>query len=171
MMDVGAAAFWVIVLFVVHEFEEIIRIRPWIDRHRDDPRFARDVWIRREASYPSTEAIAVMIGEEIILFSLVLAAAVWAGALPVIIAAATLNSIHLVGHLVFAARVKAWNPGSITAAITLPLNIAVIVLACISGLDLLLWGLATVILGAGFAANLWQLHRHAGDIQRLLFAR
>ena len=171
MMDVGAAAFWVIVLFVVHEFEEIIRIRPWIDRHRDDPRLARDVWIRRQLSYPSTEAIAVMIGEEIILFSLVLAAAVWAGALPVIIAAATLNSIHLVGHLVFAARVKAWNPGSITAAITLPLNIAVIVLARISGLDLLLLGLATFILGAGFAANLWQLHRHAGGIQRLLFAR
>ncbi|BDE14339.1 hypothetical protein MKCMC460_31990 [Mycobacterium sp. 20KCMC460] len=170
-MDIGAAAFWVMALFVVHEFEEIIRIRPWIDRHRDDPRFAQDIWIRRQASYPSTEAIAVMIGEEIILFCLVLAAAVWAGVLAVIIALATLNSIHLVGHLVFAARVKAWNPGSSTAAITLVLNMVVIVYAYISGLNVGLWGTATIVLGAGFAANLWQLHRHAAAIQRLLFTR
>lgn len=170
-MDIAASAFWVIVLFVVHEFEEIIRVRPWINRYRDDPRFARDIWIRRQRSYPSTEALAVMIGEEVILASLVLAVALWAGALPVIIALATVNSVHLVGHLVFAARVKAWNPGSITAAITLPLNLVLILLAGINRLSLQQWGIATLILGAGFAANLLLLHRRAMAIQRLLFAR
>lgn len=42
-----------------------------------------------QSSYLSTEAIAVMIGEEIVLASVGLAAAVWAGALAAIIAAAT----------------------------------------------------------------------------------
>jgi len=80
-MNVGAAAFLVIVLFTVHEFEEIILVFPWIARHADDPRFARDAWISRRTAYPSTEAIAAMIAEEIILASLVLAIAVWVGAL------------------------------------------------------------------------------------------
>jgi hypothetical protein len=167
-MQVGVAAFWVIVLFTVHEFEEITRVRSWIIRHGDDPRFARDTWIQRQRSYPSTEAIAVMIGEEIVLFSLVLAVAIWANALPLVIAVATINSAHLVVHLILAARVRAWNPGSISAAATLPLNIVVIVLARRDGFGLFWWLWATALLGVGFVANLVWLQRNAAAIQRHL---
>ena len=33
---------WIsVALFLVHEFEEIIFIRAWLDRHQDDPRVSR----------------------------------------------------------------------------------------------------------------------------------
>ena len=157
-MNVGAGAFLVIVLFTVHEFEEIILVTPWIARHAGDPRFARDTWISRRTAYPSTEAIAAVIAEEIILASLVLAIAVWTGALAVVLAVATINSVHLVGHLRLATRVRAWNPGSATAAFTLPLNVTLVVWALVHGANLGWWLTATVLLGVVFAANLKALH-------------
>jgi hypothetical protein len=165
-VNVGTTAFVVMVLFTVHEFEEIILVLPWIARHADDPRFARDTWISRRVAYPSTEVIAAVIAEEIILASLVLAIAVWVGAPTVVLAVATINSVHLVGHLGLAARVQAWNPGSVTAAVTLPLNVALIVWALIHGANWEWWLTATVLLGVVFAANLKALHRFAPMVQQ-----
>jgi len=165
-VNVGEAAFLVIVLFTVHEFEEIILVIPGIARHAGDPRFARDTWISRRTAYPSTEAIAAAIAEEIILASLVLGIAVWTGALAVVLAVATINSVHLVGHLGLAARVRAWNPGSATAAVTLPLNVALIVWALIQGASWGWWLTATVLVGVVFAANLKALHGLAPMLQQ-----
>lgn len=165
-MSVGTAAFLVVMLFTVHEFEEIIRVVPWITRHANDPRFTRDTWISRRNAYPSTEIVAAVIAEEIILLGLVLAVAVGLRALPVVLAAATVNSVHLVAHLILAARVRAWNPGSVTAAITLVLNVILIVWAVVHGANLAGWLTATVLLGVIFAANLNALHRLAPALQR-----
>ncbi|HEX7659430.1 MAG TPA: HXXEE domain-containing protein [Pseudonocardiaceae bacterium] len=165
-MSVGTAAFLVIVLFTVHEFDEIIRVVPWIGRRAADPRFARDTWISRRDSYPSTEAVAAMIGEEIVLLSLILAVAVVANAMPVVLAVAAVNSIHLITHLVLAGRVRAWNPGSVTAAITLLPNIALIVLAIAQGMSVVWWLVATAALELVLAANLSALHRLAPTIHK-----
>ena len=74
-----------------------------------------------------------MIAEEIIITGIILTAAIVFHVMPVVIAIAIINSVHLIGHVIFAVRVRAWNPGSITSVITLPLNIIVIVFTIISG--------------------------------------
>lgn len=51
-----------VALFLVHEFEEIIFIRAWLDRHQDDPRVSRQAfWSFRDTS---TATIAALIFEE-----------------------------------------------------------------------------------------------------------
>jgi Protein of unknown function with HXXEE motif len=167
-VNVGTIAFVVIVLFTVHEFEEIILVVPWIARHTGDPRFARDTWISRRAAYPSTEVIAAAIAEGIVLASLILAIAVSVGAPSVVIAVATINSVHLLGHLRLAGRVRAWNPGSVTSAVTLPLNVALIVWALIHGVNLERWLTVAVLIGVVFAANLKALHGLAPLLQQRL---
>jgi hypothetical protein len=56
-----------VVLFVLHEFQEIIFIKPWVARYSGDPRMARHAFMAMKDV--STSAIAMMIGEEFLLFS------------------------------------------------------------------------------------------------------
>lgn len=153
-MSVGTVAFFVFALFVIHEFEEIIRVVPWINRHSGDERFARDTWIARKKSYPSTEVVAAVIAEEIVLFGLILLVGIGLNSMPIILATATVNCIHLFMHFIFAIRVRAWNPGSVTAAITFPLNIIVIVLAANNGVNPMWWAILTIILAVVIFGNL-----------------
>lgn len=167
-MTVGVAAFWAISLFMIHEFEEIIRVRGWIVRHQDDPRYAGDLWVAGRAGYPSTEAIAVMIGQEFVLATALLGVGIWWGWMPLVIGMATANALHLVGHLAGAARLRAWNPGSITAALTLPPNVLVIALALGQGMNVAWWAVATAVLGVLLLINLRWLHRTAPRIHTAL---
>ena len=57
-------------LFMLHEFDEIILIRPWIEKHRHDPRYRKELFIAGKAHYPSTDTIAVIIAEEYLLASI-----------------------------------------------------------------------------------------------------
>lgn len=64
MFALGTLAFIGISLFMVHEFEEIICVRPYIKRHREDEKFAAEMFVAGgDKNYPSTESIALMIGE------------------------------------------------------------------------------------------------------------
>ena len=44
-MSVGAFAFITITLFMIHEFDEIIFIRRYIDKHAKDERYASEMFI------------------------------------------------------------------------------------------------------------------------------
>jgi hypothetical protein len=162
-MHVATAAFLVIVLFVIHEFEEIIRVLPWIDKNKDNPKYLRDTWISRKESYPTTEFIALMIGEEIILVSVLLFIAILIDNKIIIIAIAIINSLHLVSHLIFGIRICAWNPGSITSLITLPMNIVVITLLSLTEFKIFWMIIITFVLGILFVLNLKVLHRIASN--------
>lgn len=156
-------AFAAFTLFVVHEFEEIIRCRPWIERHESEARYARDMWIRNRRAYPSTETIAAMILEEVILAAIILLIASSSGYLSLVFAVVFGNSLHLVGHIISAMASKAWNPGSITAAMTLPFNIAILIIVWMHTIARVRFGAlqiftASIIITAVLVANLSMLH-------------
>ncbi|WP_206610410.1 HXXEE domain-containing protein [Actinomyces wuliandei] len=73
MVSPGTLAFVGIVLFMVHELEEIACVRPYIERCRNDSRFAGEMFVAGgDRAYPSTETLALMIGEELVLVSLIM---------------------------------------------------------------------------------------------------
>jgi hypothetical protein len=107
-----------VVLFMVHEFEEIIFIRPWLSRFRDDPRARRQAfWGFRSFSTPT---LAAMIFEEFVLFSLIALVSVVTGYLPLIAGFLIPYALHLLGHVLEALRLRMRTPSAVTAALTLP---------------------------------------------------
>ena len=106
-----------VVLFMVHEFEEIIFIRPWLSRFRDDPRARRQAfWGFRSFSTPT---LAAMIFEEFVLFSLIALVSVVTGYLPLIAGFLIPYALHLLGHVLEALRLRMRTPSAVTAAPTL----------------------------------------------------
>ncbi len=106
-------------LFIIHELEEIIRFVPWINHHKHDKKFANQMLILQRAMYPSTETVTIVILEESLIALLLLGLAIILH-LPALSCAVILaNMLHLVLHLVDAAKYRTWTPGSITALITL----------------------------------------------------
>ena len=65
-MTIGTFAFITITLFMIHELDEIIFIRRYIDEHENDERYASEMFIAGAGSYPSTESIAAKICEEFV---------------------------------------------------------------------------------------------------------
>jgi|UPI0003F68A1C hypothetical protein len=167
MMSIMALAYASFALFVTHEFEEIIRCRPWIERHASDKRYARDYWIRNREYYPSTPALSACIAEEIVLYGVAMFCAGLLHFAPVVFAVTFANSLHLLGHLGFALRSRSWNPCSVTAAVTLPINIGVMVVTA-HALDVVPSIIWTVVVTAVAGANLQQLHRYAGAVERIV---
>ena len=107
-----------VVLFMVHEFEEIIFIRPWLSRFRDDPRARKQMfWGFRSFSTPT---LAAMIFEEFVLFSLIALVSVVTGYLPLIAGFLIPYMLHLLGHVLEALRLRMQTPSSLTVALTLP---------------------------------------------------
>jgi hypothetical protein len=124
-MSTGLFALVGLACFMIHEFEEIAFVRPWlaITEGRAD---ARDMWSTRRWAYPSSEAIALMIAEQFVLVALILGFAVAVGWGELIIGAFTVHGLHLFVHMADAIRVRRWSPGSVTAVATLPLVAAMI---------------------------------------------
>jgi hypothetical protein len=107
-----------VVLFVLHEFQEIIFIKPWVARNSGDPRMARHAFMAMKDV--STSAIAMMIGEEFLLFSVFAACAVFAGWYSFFWGFLLLYTAHLVGHIA-ETRQYGWNtPSFLTSVIALP---------------------------------------------------
>lgn len=52
---------------MLHEFDEIILIRPWISQNQDHQDYQKEMFIARRGSYLSAESIALMIAEEFLL--------------------------------------------------------------------------------------------------------
>ena len=167
-MSVGTMAFLILLLFVIHEFEEIIRVLPWIKKNESNPCLSKDTWIARKGSYPSTESIATMIIEEIVFIGLVLFVGITLNTVEVIIAIAIINSIHLIGHIISGIKVHSWNPGSVTSTITLPVNVMIIVFAMLNNGKPILLAEMTIILGVVFVVNLIVLHKLADWINKIV---
>ena len=110
---------WICVaLFLVHEFEEIVCIRPWLARHRDDPRVQRQVF--SSFRYTSTSVIAAMIFEEYIVFAAI-AFTVVVTEQPAVFAGLMIPyTLHLVSHIAEAARLRMRTPSVLSSVITLP---------------------------------------------------
>ena len=101
-------------LFIIHELEEIARFVPWIRHHEHDSAFARQMIISNHTTYPSTETVAIIILEESIVALALLGGAIVLHSLALVCAVILANMLHLVGHLVDAAKYRSWTPGSVT---------------------------------------------------------
>lgn len=71
-MTISGFALITLVLFMVHEFEEIIFVRRYIDKHADNNRYHDELFVAGRDHYPSTAAIAAMIAEEFVVACLIL---------------------------------------------------------------------------------------------------
>lgn len=111
------------IVFMLHEFEEIIMLKPWLARNaaalsRRYPTVGARI-VRRYGEL-STPAIALAILEQFVILSLVILASVvfhapglWAGVL-------TGYLLHIVGHLGQAAVYRAYCPFLFTSLLSVP---------------------------------------------------
>lgn len=170
MFALGTLAFIGISLFMVHEFEEIICVRPYIKRHREDEKFAAEMFVTGgDQVYPSTESIALMIGEEFVLASIIMAIGIFIGSIEIVLAPFIAFTLHLIPHALEALCFPGWAPGSRTAVLLLVPSVAIIVAAImtqpIQPLWLTVW---TVVIGVLLLANLKLLHLAAGGFAQKL---
>ena len=112
------------VVFMLHEYEEIIMFRHWLDRNRDElkrrfPRFEQFLAHRGHFDY-STATFAIGTAHEFILVSLISFCAVWLDAYQWWFAAFAGYSIHLIVHLAQWAIYRKYIPVIITTILTLP---------------------------------------------------
>ena len=167
-MSTGLLALLGLACFMIHEFEEIAFIRPWLamTEGRTD---ARDMWSMRRWAYPSSEAIALMIAEQFVLVALILGFAVAFGWPELIIGAFIVHGLHLFVHMADAIRVRRWSPGSVTAVTTLPLVAAMIWwFAAGNSLNAGWVAASTAIVAAIIFPNLIMLHHLAARLDRFI---
>jgi len=99
-------------VFMVHDYEEIIMFRRWIDRNREELK-------KRPFDY-STSTFAVGTAHEFILISVVSFCSVWTGQYQWWFAALTGYSVHLLMHIVQWIVYRKYVPVIITSLLTLP---------------------------------------------------
>jgi hypothetical protein len=154
-------------LFVIHELEEILRFRPWIVKHQNDPAYKNDNIIKRSWAYPSTTTIIIMIIEECILFLIMFAFAVILESYELALAAIIINVLHLFVHCVDAVRSSRWTPGSMTALPTA--IIAILLVWVVMATQYIQLGqllLLVAVLGVFMLINLLLLQKNAQRIER-----
>ena len=112
-------------VFMVHEYEEIIMFRRWIDRNREElkkryPKIESFFTQRGTFDY-STSTFAVGTAHEFILISVVSFCSVWTGEYQWWFAALTGYSVHLLIHIAQWIVYQKYVPVIITSLLTLPL--------------------------------------------------
>lgn len=112
------------VVFMVHEYEEIIMFKHWLNRNRDElkrrfPKFDRFLARRGFFDY-STATFAVGTAHEFLLISLISFCAVWQGAYQLWFAAFAGHSVHLLAHIAQWVIYRKYVPVIITTILTLP---------------------------------------------------
>jgi len=168
-METGTFAFIAISLFMIHEFEEIIFVIPWIEKKSKLPRYRDDIWIKQSGAYPSAQAVALMIAEEFCLTFLLCLAGLALEFPELILGAAAANILHLLGHIAGSMKNRFRSPGTVTSAVTLPLTVLAVA-AFLSNHSLrplpALFGFAVSL--AVLACNLLLLHKAAPRIHSWL---
>ena len=159
---------WIsVTLFLVHEFEEIVFIRPWLVRHRDDPRAQRQVfWSWRRTS---TSTIAAMIFEEYVIFTAVAFTATLTHQ-PALFAGLLIPyALHLVGHIAEAIRLRMRTPSLVTSAVTLPWFVYATIDLIIRSPAPLMVAVWTAAFTLAIAANFALIYRLKPIVERRLF--
>ena len=75
-MSLTFLSFVTLSLFMLHEFDEIILVRPWISQNQDHQGYQKELFIAGRGSYLSAESIALMIAEEFLLAFILLLLAI-----------------------------------------------------------------------------------------------
>ncbi|MDR3128505.1 MAG: HXXEE domain-containing protein [Bifidobacteriaceae bacterium] len=165
-MSVALLGFITIVIFIIHEFEEIICFKCWIQKHKNDKKYQKHLLIRCQWAYLSTQTIAIIIFEEFLLMALFLSLAIILNSYEIGLAVVIVNAFHLAGHIIDAIHYKALTPGSKTAIFTLLANISLIIfIFCNEKINLLSLFILVFFFGILAAVNLLFMQKNAGWIE------
>jgi len=165
-MDITSALWLFPILFMVHNFEEIIMIQRWW-RHNKDERI-RSPFVRL-ATYPQ-ETVAALIAIIFCIFSAITVAAILSHHLIIGLGLAFAFGLQLLGHVVEFLRLRRYMPHITTALLTLPYYVWLFVRALQAG-----FGVGELVLATGGMAVvglvvLWLSHAISGHISRWLKA-
>lgn len=155
-----------VALFLVHEFEEIVCIRPWLTKHRDDPRAPQQVfWSFRNVS---TSVIAAMIFEEYVVFVFIAFTVVIADQPAVFAGLMIPYTLHLVSHVAEAIRLRMRTPSLLSSAVTLPWCLYAIVELVRQAQNPVAVGGWAVVFAAVIAGNFALIYRLRPALERRL---
>ncbi len=118
-MNTTELSFLILSLFMIHEFEEIITVRNWIQKNGSDKKLTNEMFIKGRKHYQSTETISIMIMEEFALASIILFIAIKLQITEMAVGLFVAYTLHLFGHIFQYIKFGKWTPGSRTALITI----------------------------------------------------
>ncbi|PIE87452.1 MAG: HXXEE domain-containing protein [Bacteroidetes bacterium] len=144
------------VVFMIHDFEEIIMFKPWLKRNRAElkrrfPKF-EDFLTKRNYFNLSTSAFAVAVLHEFILITLVTVLSLWYNAYYWWFGAFAVYTLHLFVHIAQWLIYRKYVPVIITSFLTLPYCIytftVFIEVIPMTPVQMLLWTLIGVVITA-----------------------
>ena len=168
-MEIVLFSFLGIFLFIVHEFDEIILIRPWIEANAKSKAFQNEMFIKKKDYYLSTESIALMILEELILAMIIILAAIIFKIPELSLAIIVCHTAHLVLHIIQVVKFGIFVPGGITSVFTMPFLLIIICLFWAhSEINILLFIILCLVIMGIIIWNLYLLHKNASKVENFI---
>ena len=168
-MEIYKLSFIIIVLFMIHEFEEIIFIKKFIEKNKVVKDMKNELFVKKKESYPSTETTSLMIAEEFIILSTLLSIASEFRMYEIVLSLFIVYIAHLVPHIYDALRYRKFSPGSRTSFIIFPLGILIIWNVILNKeINFVIFILCVIIIGFLMILNLIFLHKISKKIDKYL---
>ena len=168
-MEIYKLSFIIIVLFMIHEFEEIIFIKKFIEKNKVIKDMKNELFVKKKESYPSTETTSLMIAEEFIILSTLLFIASEFRMYEIVLSLFIVYIAHLVPHIYDALRYGKFSPGSRTSFIIFPLGILIIWNVILNKeINFVIFILCVIIIGFLMILNLLFLHKISKKIDKYL---
>lgn len=114
------------IIFMLHEFEEIIGIRFWLSRNMPMLR-ERFPKIAREYEHFSTEGFALAIAEEYVLCLAITLISALSGHYGLWLGGFAAYGLHLIVHIAQSVFLRQYIPAAATSVITLPPTVIIII--------------------------------------------
>ena len=169
-MEIYKLSFITIVLFMIHEFEEIIFIKKFIEKNKVVKDMKNELFVKKKESYPSTETTSLMIAEEFIILSTLLFIASEFRMYEIVLSLFIVYIAHLVPHIYDALRYRKFSPGSRTSFIIFPLGILIIWNVILNKeINLVIFILCVIIIEFLMILNLIFLHKISKKIDKYLW--
>ena len=161
-MEIYKLSFIAIVLFMIHEFEEIIFIKKFIEKNKVVKDMKNELFVKKKGNYPSTETLSLMIAEEFIILSTLLFIASEFSMYEIVLSLFIVYIAHLVPHIYDALRYRKFSPGSRTSFIIFPVILN-------KEINLVIFILCVIIIGFLMILNLIFLHKISKKIDKYLW--
>ena len=169
-MEIYKLSFMAIVLFMIHEFEEIIFMKKFIEKNKVVKYMKNELFLKKKANYPSAETISLMIAEEFIILSTLLFIASEFSMYEIVLSLFIVYIVHLLPHIYDALRYRKFSPGSRTSFIIFPLGILIIWNVILNKeINLVILILCVIIIGFLMILNLLFLYKISKKIDRYLW--
>ena len=169
-MEIYKLSFITIVLFMIHEFEEIIFIKKFIEKNKVLKDMKNELFVKKKESYPSTETTSLMIAEEFIILSTLLFIASEFRMYEIVLSLFIVYIAHLVPHIYDALRYRKFSPGSRTSFIIFPLGILIIWNVILNKeINLVIFILCVIIIEFLMILNLIFLYKISKKIDKYLW--